>query len=252
MNYSTRLFLLVATLVAVISCDQKGKSTSSYNICTTFDLTDSEISQYCADGLLVSPSFSWDDVCYYMSLADAMNSGYHGGFLLSTRVATNDATDEMAKFTSCTTTGGVLGSSGYMVYNQTTASPSRDIEYKLTGYSSATTGVVCAAVTNTLYNKRLKDNNLIAKGDYLKVIAEFYNGNTLVEKLEKYLIDYSTVTELKMSEDWDIWNMEEDAGNQNKSITGFDGVKFTIECSGEHIVPAFCIDNYTVFLKVEY
>lgn len=246
------IFILLASFAAVVSCNKEGRSSASMTLTTPFDLTDYEIKEYCVDGLLVSPSFCWDEVCDYKSLADGMNSGYHGGFVLSTRVATSAATDDVAKFTSCTTTGGVLGSSGYMVYNQTSTMPTKDIEYLLSGFHSASTEVVSCAITNNLYNKRLKDNNLIVKGDYLKVVAEFLKGGSVVDKLEKYLIDFATVTELKMTEDWDIWDMSKDAENQNKKITGFDAVKFKVECSGEHISPAFCVDNYSVYLSVEY
>ena len=247
------IVLALAILFAGVSCikEQDHRSSAKFTQITSFNMTDYEVSENFIDGLAFSPYLCWDEVAYYKCKADAVNQGYHGGFILSVRTASEDLDDEKALFTAADPKGGVGEIQGYVVFNQTDAMPDYDIEYVLDNFYSASTAVAGCAICNTLYHKRLKEKGEIVKGDYLKVTAEFYDGSNLVGSLEKYLIDYRG-DELKMFEEWGEWNMNNDATLGNISIGSFKAVKFKVTTSGPHIKPVFCIDNYGTVYDVVY
>ncbi len=252
MKNSIKFFLAALVLVAAASCGETKRSSSNFVQVTNFDMDDYSIEQYFVNNLMYAPLLSWDGVCQYNSSADELNKGYRGGFVLSVRKGTEDMPDELALKTSADPYGGSNGSNGYMVFTQTSSMPEADITYDLSSFFTASTASYGCDVCNTLYNKRMQEQGLISSGDYLKVKAEFYKGKTLVGSLEKYLINYKTVEEPVMENEWVGWNMTKGSDGNNVTVTNFDSVKFTIETSGAHIDPSFCVDNYCVNLNVEY
>lgn len=252
MKNSINLFLAALVLVAAASCGETKRSTSDFVQVTNFDMDEYSIEQYFVNNLMYAPFLSWDGVCQYNSSADELNRGYRGGFVLSVRKGAEDMPDELAMKTSADPYGGSNGSNGYMVFTQTSSMPESDISYDLSSFYTAATSSYGFDVCNTLYNKRLQEQGLISSGDYLKVKAEFYKGKTLVGSLEKYLINYKSVDEPVMENEWVGWNMTSGNENTNITVSNFDSVKFIVETSGAHIDPSFCMDNYCTRFNVEY
>ncbi|MBR1927690.1 MAG: hypothetical protein IJ840_08110 [Bacteroidales bacterium] len=248
-NFIRFAFAALVALAAV-SCDKPQRSTATFVQVTSFNMDDYSIENYFHDGIMFSPTLTWDDVSYYNSLASDLNTGFLGGFRVSVRKASDEATTEQAKVTSADPLGGSQGSNGYMVFTQFPVMPDFSIAYDLSGFYTAALSSYGCDICNTLYNKRLGDEGLISPGDYLKVKAEFYRGTALIGSIEKYLIDYATVTELKMENEWTGWTMAGESGNS--ALSGFDSVKLIVESSGDGIDPAFCLDNYCVHMSVEY
>ncbi|MBR5175006.1 MAG: DUF4465 domain-containing protein [Bacteroidales bacterium] len=252
MKNSIKLTLIAMVVLAAVSCKEPQRSSANVVQVTSFDMDEYSIEAYFQDGILFAPMLSWDDVCFYYSSSDDVNKGFRGGFRVSVLNANDDTSEEQALITSADPAGGAEGSRGYAVFSQTYSMPESSITYKLTSFYSAIVTAYGCEVCNTLYNKRLADEGKILEGDYLKVKAEFFNGTTLLGSLEKYLIDYVSGAELKMDNEWTAWNMVTDSGTTGSSFSGFDSVLITVESSGSRIDPAFCLDNYSIRLSVEY
>ena len=250
MKNSIRIAFVALVVLAAVSCDNPQRSSATFVQVASFDMDDYSIENYFHDGIMFSPTLTWDDVCYFNSLALDLNSGFLGGFRVSVRKANDEDTAEQAKVTSADPSGGANGSNGYMVFSQTPTMPDYSMAYNLSGFYSATLSSYGCDICNTLYNKRLGEEGLISPGDYLKVKIDFYIGAILIGSLEKYLIDYATVTEPKMENEWVGWTMSSESGSSG--VSGFDAVKITVESSGANIDPAFCMDNYCVNMSVEY
>ena len=251
MRISFKLSLAALIVLAAVSCKEPQRSTASFVQVTSFEMDEISVETYYHDGILFAPLLTWDDVCYYNSSSDDLNTGFHGGFKVSVRKADDDTSEELAMVTAADPVGGANGSKGYRVFKQTSSMPETSIDYRLTGFYTAAVSSYGCDVCNTLYNKRLGEEGLISPGDYLKVKIEFYKGTALLGSVEKYLIDYTTVTEPKMENEWVGWKMTSDTGNSS-AVSGFDAAKITVESSGAHIDPSFCLDNYCVHMNVEY
>ena len=247
-----KLSLVAMVAMATVSCKETQRSSATFVQVTSFEMDEHSVETYYHDGILYAPLLSWDDVCYYNSSSDDINTGFRGGFRVSIRKANDDTSEEFSKVTAADPVGGANGSQCYMVFKQTSSMPETSIDYNLTSFYTASLSSYGCDVCNTLYNKRLGEDGLIGPGDYLKVKIEFYKGTALLGSIEKYLIDYATVTEPKMENEWVGWEMSGGSDSSNTKFSGFDAVKITVETSGENIDPSFCVDNYCVQMAVEY
>ena len=252
MRNSIKLLVAAMVVIAAVSCKETRRSSSSFVQVTPFDMSDYSIESYFVDDIMFASRLSWDDVCFYNAVAEDVNKGFEGGFLVSVRKAKDDLTSDQSMLTSADPNGGANGSNGYAVFKQTSRMPDPSITYNLTNLYSAMLSSYGCDVCNTLYNKRIQEEGLISPGDYLKVIFEFYNGAALVGSIEKYLIDYVSGAELKMENEWVGWSMTSGNNNTTSTISNFDSVKIKVETSGKDIDPAFCVDNYCVHMDVEY
>ena len=126
-----------------------------------------------------------------------------------------------------------------------------DITLNLGQFTTADARIVGLCLCNSLYNSRLAKDGLIAPGDYLKLVVEFYNNNTLVNSFEKYLVDY-TGSDLKMLNEWTEWDISSEASKNSVQIPTFKDSKFKLEVKGENLKPCFCLDNYLISASVTY
>lgn len=254
MKNSIKIFLLASAMFLVAACDRStnGRSNATFDVETSFELTDAEIERYLTDGLMFGPSFTFDQVIYFMSGYEASVSGYTGGFLLSTRTEDDpDPNNNLASYTTACPDGGALTSRCYMVYRQTPPTPEFDVKYDFSSYYSGNAQIVGCYICNTLYNKRAAENEDIKPGDYLKVTVQFYSHSTALDTVEKYLIDY-TGNELVMANDWDVWDMNKQMEDKGGTPANTDAVKFVVTCSGDAIRPEFCLDSFVSRVAVEY
>ncbi|MBQ6254129.1 MAG: DUF4465 domain-containing protein [Bacteroidales bacterium] len=254
MKNSIKILLLSSAMIIAGSCNKFSgeRSNASFDVDTSFELTDTEIEKYLTDGLMFGPSFTFDQVIYFMSGYEASVSGYTGGFLLSNRTEDDPGSDSnLASYTTACPDGGALTSRCYMVYRQTSTTPEFDIKYDFTSYYSGNAQIVGCYICNTLYNKRLGEDGDIKSGDFLKVTFEFYNHSTLLGSVEKYLVDY-TGSELIMVNDWEPWDMNKQMEDEGGTPENTDAVKIKVTCSGASLKPEFCMDSFVSRVNVVY
>lgn len=259
MKNSINLFLLAAAVLAVASCNPKStRSKATFDVSIGFELTDNEIETYFHDGLMFAKTYTFDQIAYFLAEYDDNFGGHRGGFTLSVRTGNDADQGQFASFTSASTNGGATPdgsatsySRGYMAFDKTTTMPDHDIVFDYSSYYSGSAQVIGCYICNTLFNKRLLDNGEIKPGDYLKVTAEFYNGTALLGSVETYLVDY-TGPELKMSTDWEVWDMNKQLEEKGGTPTNVNAVKFNVACAGSSLKPEFCLDNFAARVDIEY
>ena len=251
MKNFVKIIAVVAILAAAVSCKEHERATATFYLGTTFDLAENDISTLMIDSLLYSPSFAWDDVMTYYSICSGMNEGYRGGMVLSARFGSGRDSDERSMLASGNSESGALGSLCYMVYKKTESMPKYDIEFDYSAYHSVTPSISGCYVCNTQYIRRMAARGELEHGDFLKVTIEFLNAGTSMGSLKLMLVDY-TGSELKMLNDWTVWDMAEQMKDENVSVPRFDAIRFNVETSRTNIPPCFCLDNFLVQLSVEY
>ena len=259
MKYSIKILIMALAMIAAASCMNKNNhSTATFDVSVGFEVTDNEVDNYFHDGMMFAKSYTFDQVVYFMSEYDDNFGGYRGGFALSVRTGNDADPGQFSSFTSASTNGGASPdgtstnfSRGYLAFNKTATMPDYDIEFDFSPYYSGNAQIIGCYICNTLYNKRLLENDEIGNGDYLKVTVEFYNNSTLLDSVEKYLVDY-TGTELKMDNDWVVWDMNKQMEDKGGTPSNVNAVKFKLSCSGASLKPEFCLDNFVARVNVEY
>lgn len=251
MKISTKLSLALAVVLSMTSCFKHERSSASVNQNVNFEMNELAYEKYFQDSLMYTTKFSLDDVIVFNTACDNLNRGFIGGFKVSTLFGGKETSDEMARYASADPRQGMSGSMFYMTFNQAPFMSGYDIEYILDNYYSAETQILGCCVCNTLYNSRLAEQGLIEPGDYLKVTFEFFNGDTSVGSISKYLIDY-TGAELKMINEWKEWDMAGELQAEKAYIASFDKTKIRFEIQGSFIEPCFCFDDYLVHISVTY
>ncbi len=242
--------LVVAVFVASLpSCVKPQNSSATFALGTSFEIPESDIASFSKDSMMYSPILSWDQIMTFNAQADAANTGYQGGFMLSFKKGSPEDSETQAVFCSADPGAGASESKCYLAFRQTGTMPSFDITFDYSAYISASSSVVGCYICNSECTKRMADNGEFQDGDYLKVVMEFYRGLQLIGSLDKYLVNYSAGKDAVMVNEWEIWDM----GTQsNGSITSFDAIKIRVETSRPAIEPCFCLDSFVVQLSVEY
>ena len=249
MKNSIKFLVAVIAVLVVYSCNKPGHSSASYNLGVTFEVNISENPQM-KDSIVTAPHYSWDQVIYFNSQASDVNVGYTGGFALSAKKGSAEDSEDQARFVSADSGAGSGKSNCYMGFLQTASMPKYDIQLELAEFYSATSSIVGCMVCNSESTKRYAEEVGFEPGDFLRVSFEFYKSDMPVGSLEKYLVDYVSGTELKMVNEWEVWDMSEKETKVN--IPTFDAIKIRVETSRQQIEPCFCMDDFVVFLSVEY
>ena len=248
MKNSIKLLLAIIAVLTLFSCNKQGRSTASYFLGVSFEVNLEDPSF--RDSIVTAPYYSWDQVIYFNSQSTDVNTDYQGGFVLSGKKGSADDSEDVARFVSASPDAGVGKSDGYIAFLNTWTMPEYDIKLDLTNFYTATSSITGCYVCNSESTKRYAEEVGFEPGDFLKVTFEFFNGNLLVGSLNKYLVDYVTGTELKMINDWEVWEMSESETKVN--IPSFNAIKIVVETSNPSIERSFCMDEFTVYLNVEY
>ncbi|MBP3270399.1 MAG: hypothetical protein J6L98_06935 [Bacteroidales bacterium] len=251
MKNSTKLLSIAAILFSMVSCMEKERATATFTQGSSFEVNDVNFQNYIIDSLMFTPTISFDDLIFFNSSCDETNKGYKGGFKLSTLKGGVNTSDEMAIYASADRVAGVGGSLNYMAFNQTSSMPDYDVTFYLDNFYRADVSMYGCAICNTLYNKRLAEQDKIAPGDYLKVVFEFYYNDALAGKVDKYLIDYRS-SPLVMLNEWTEWDIAKQIADDNIIIGSFTDVKIRFEKSGQYIMPNVCVDNFIAQFSVTY
>lgn len=249
MKNSIKFLVAIIAALSVFACTKPGHSSASYNLGVSFEVNVAENPQM-KDSIVTSPHFSWDQVIYFNSQATDVNVGYMGGFALSAKKGSPEDSEDQARFVSADPGAGAGKSSCYMGFLQTGSMPKYDIQLELSSFYTATSAINGCVVCNSESTKRFAEEVGFEAGDFLRVIFEFYKSDMPVGSLEKYLVDYVSGNELKMVNEWEVWNMSEK--ETKVSIPTFDAIKIQVETSRPEIEPCFCMDEFVVFLEVEY
>lgn len=251
MRNLTKLLLCAAVMTPLVSCIEGQPSNATFSQGVTFELDEFTFGDHFKDSLMFLPQISFDQLIYFNSSCDAENQGFRGGFKISALRGGEETPDDLAVFASADKTAGISGSSFYAGFLRSPSMPDYDITLNLGQFKTAETKIVGLCVCNSLYNSRLAKEGLIAPGDYLKLVVEFYNNNTPVNSFEKYLIDY-TGSELKMLNEWTQWDISSEAAKSSVPIATFKDSRLKLEAKGANIKPCFCLDNYLIQAAVTY
>lgn len=251
MKYLTKLLLCVTVMATLASCAEVKPSSASFTQGVTFEFDEFTFADHFKDSLLYLPQISYDQLIYFKTSCDDENQGYKGGFKISALKGGPDTPDDIAVFTSADKSAGINGSFFYAGFLRTSNMPDYDITLNLSQFTTADAKIVGLCLCNSLYNSRLAKDGLIAPGDYLKLVVEFYNNNTLVNSFEKYLVDY-TGSDLKMLNEWTEWDISSEASKSSVQIASFKDSRLKLEVKGENLKPCFCLDNYLISASVTY
>ena len=239
-------------LIYSVSCREVGPSTSTFTFATTFELEDTEAHSYLVDSLMYLPEFSMEEISYFFSRSLEINSGYEGGFKISTKKGVENADDPNAIFTSAGSSAGALDSKYYLGYLRTGIMPDYDIKFDLSSYSSGSCMVVGCYINNSEYTKRLYDAGEIKSGDFLKVTMEFFKNGSFLGSWSKYLVDGINKLEPEVVTDWYPWDVAKETKEKSVVYNDVDAVRFIVETSPGKLKPCFCIDNFTVRADIVY
>ena len=251
MKTLSKLLLSVAVILPLTSCMDRERSTATFTQGVSFETNDVTFDDLFKDGLMFTPTISFDDLIFFLTSCDETNVGFKGGFKISKVKGDSNTSDEMALYTSADSNAGVGGSLNYVAFNRTSSMVDSDIQFYLDKFYRADTQMIGCAICNTLYNKRLAEKGLISPGDYLKVVFEFYNNGALTGKIDKYLIDYRN-SDLEMLNSWTEWDIQKQITSDNIIINSFSDIKITFDVKGENIKPNACFDNIIAQFSVTY
>ena len=249
MKNSIKLLVAIVAVLTAFSCNDQTRSSASYFLGVSFE-TAIEENPAMKDSIVSAPYYSWDQVIYFKSSSTEVNTDYQGGFMLSAKKGSADDSNSMSRFVSASPDAGVGKSSGYIAFLQTGSMPDYDIKLELSSFYSASASITGCYICNSESTRRFAEEEGFEPGDYLKVTFEFFYNDMSVGSLDKYLVDYVTDTELKMVNDWEVWDMSEE--ETKVSIPSFDSIRIRMETSRPEIERCFCMDEFTIFLNVEY
>lgn len=249
MKNSIKLFTLAAIIIAAVSCENK-PSTMSYTLTGNFSyLLDYPTDYPTVDSLYYNKYIMLDNYSALCTSCDDVNSGFSGGWKVSTKKGGADDADELLVFTSAGKYAGYtdsktdFASKTYAVYSPSLSS-GYDIVFKYKDYfTKSTCNVLGFYINNTKYTEKLADEGKIADGEYLKVTATFFKNDLPVCTEEFDLVDY-TGAEHKIVKDWTAWDMKTARG------VDVDAVKFSV--SSTTLLPNFCLDIFLASVAVEY
>ena len=250
-NLSRIVLFVTLTFMAASCIDKNQRSTSTFALATTFEMTERDIPEYVVDSMMFSPDFSWEQITFFHSRSQALNVGYEGGFKFNTKQGGDQDTEEQSYFTSAGPSHGHEGSLCYLGYLQTYSMPDYDITFDYSQYYSCHANILGCYVNNSEYTMRLYESGQIQPGDFLKVTIEFFNDDKPVGSMDTYLVDYIG-RELEIVEDWEPWDMGKQIEEDKLTVGNFNAVKFHVETSGGLLKPCFCLDNFIVQLSVEF
>ena len=251
MKYLTKLLLCAVLMAALVSCIESQPSSATFSQGVAFEMDEFTFSDHFKDSLMFLPQISFDQLIYFNTSCDGENQGYKGGFKISALKGGPETPDDIAVFTSADKSAGINGSFFYAGFLRAPNMPDYDITLNLSQFTTADAKIVGFCLCNSLYNSRLAKEGLIAPGDYLKLVVEFYNNNTLVNSFEKYLVDY-TGSDLKMLNEWTEWDISSEASKSSVQIASFKDSRLKLEVKGENLKPCFCLDNYLITAAVTY
>lgn len=249
MKNSHKILILAAILFAAVSCEDK-PSTLSYTMTGRFSYVLESPSVYpLVDSLYYNKYIMLDNYSALCTNCTDVNTGFNGGWKVSTKVGGVSDTDELMMFTSAGANAGYTDSKAgfadkaYAVYSSAMSS-GYDIQFNYKSYfSKSNCNVIGFYINNTKYVEKLAEEGKIAEGEYLKVTATFFKNDLPVCTEEFDLVDYKS-SEHKIVKDWTAWDMKK------AQAYDVDAVKFSV--ASATLPSAFCLDLLLASVAVEY
>lgn len=255
-----RILIFVSVLTCammMVSCLDGGGTKASFTSVSSFSYNDQIVNLAAADSISSSKlknideklaAFPSQSICFYSKIDE--NGEYAGGFIysqLSENIKVNALEDEEAAVTTRKAQHRAYAKkpktdNSYLVWNETSGLAC-DLAF-LTNYNeNCTATAVGMFVANTLYNAE-KIQEVFKEGDRLVLTVQGYLKDTPAGDPVNVILAEKTAAKDSVMVDWHAISLDK--------VGQFDKIKMSITGTNIDVLPAFCMDDFTAKVNLEY
>lgn len=255
-----RILIFVSVLTCammMVSCLDGGGTKASFTSVSSFSYNDQIVDLAAADSISSSKSknieeqlaaFPSQAVYFYSKINE--DGEYAGGFIysqLSENLKVNALEDEEAAVTTRKARHRAYAEkpkrdNSYLVWNET-GGLACDLAFVANYNDNCTATAVGMFVANTLYNAE-KIREEFEVGDRLVLTVQGYLKDTPAGEAVSVVLAEKTAAKDSVMVDWHAISLDK--------IGQFDKIKMSITGTNAAVLPAFCMDDFTAKINLEY
>lgn len=243
------LFFIAATLM-LASCSMESTDRRAFPLLATFDYTDVPRDQiFQKDSIFFSKQYvddknqsalGWGNYIGFFSKLNEDKTNVSGGFILS---GFSGKVKEGSVETPYRSADTSIVSNNYLVYLQSKDSsvmPEQDFIFSVPQYGTCTP-ILCYVTNTTDVVKSVKENFVV--GDKMVLSATGYSQGVKTGQTEIVLAEYSAVRDSVVTR-WTQFDLSK--------LGNVDNIDFEIISSKADVPTYFCLDDFYVYLTLEY